>query len=253
MESEDSCEHDKQNCFEALVEWIEMKVRIMDEAKEEASKDSKAGTKPEIKKNNRCFNTNKKPRKCFCKECQADHLPLVCQMLKSLPVAARKELIAKSGRCLRCLASGHHSRNCPRKMPCGIDDCKSITHSRYLHNPSIQPTDGARNRDETQNETRNQTHSTNQIEKVSLMVLPCFMDPCSTGSCISETAAEELQLRGQSQHLTVSGTGGTEVRKISRRVRLTVSNVKGNFSASVEANVLDDITGSTPAIPWSEL
>ena len=44
-------EQDKKDCFEALVEWIEMKARIMDEAKEETSNNSKAGTKPEMKKN----------------------------------------------------------------------------------------------------------------------------------------------------------------------------------------------------------
>ena len=249
------CEHGKEDCFETLVEWIEMKVRIMDEAKEEASSDDK-----EKKKKYREFNTGKKPRGCIVEECQVDHPPWVCQMFKSLPVASRKELIAKSGRCFRCLASGHHSRNCTRKIPCGIDDCKSITHSRYLHDPSIKPTDGGSNRDDTQSGTKNQTFSTNQIEKVSLMVLPGFisnantrkklkvnnmLDPCSTGSYISESAAEELKLRGRSQHLTVSGTGGAEVRKVSRRVRLTVSNVEERFSAAVEANVLDDITGTS--------
>ena len=262
------CEHDKEDCFEALVEWIEMKVRIMDEAKEEANNEGKNGARQENKKNHRGFNTSKKPRKCIVTECQADHPPWVCQLFKSLPVAGRKELIAKTGRCFRCLASGHHSRNCPRKIPCGVDDCKSTTHSRYLHDPDIKPADGGSNRDDSQNETRNHSHNTNQIEKVSLMVLPGFisnakmrkklkvnimLDPCSTGSYISENAAEELNLRGQSQQLTISGTGGTKVRTASRRVQLTVTNVQGSFSAIVEANVLDDITGTTPAIPWSEL
>ena len=257
------CEHGKEDCFETLVEWIEMKVCIMDEAKEEASSDDK-----EKKKKYRGFNTGKKPRGCIVEECQVDHPPWVCQMFKSLPVASRKELIAKSGHRFRCLASGHHSRNCTRKIPCDIDDCKSITHSRYLHDPSIKPTDGGSNRDDTQSGTRIQTFSTNQIEKVSLMVLPGFisnantrkklkvnimLDPCSTGSYISESAAEELKLRGRSQYLTVSGTGGAKVRKVSRRVRLSVSNVEASFSAAVEADVLDDIAGTTPAIPWSEL
>ena len=184
-------------------------------------------------------------------------------MFKSLPVASRKELIAKSGRCFRCLASDHHSKNCSRKIPCGIDDCKSITHSRYLHDPIVKPRDGGGSRDEAHNGTH-QTHSS-QIEKVSLMVLPgvissvntreklkvnIMLDPCSTGSYISESAAEELKLRGHNQHLTISGTGGAEV---SRRVRLNVSNTAESFSAAVDANVLDDITGTTPAIQWSEL
>ena len=260
------CEHDKEDCFEALVEWIEMKVRIMDEAKEEASSDSKPGAKLENKKSNRGFNTGKKPRGCIVEGCQADHPPWVCQMFKNLPVASRKELIAKSGRCFRCLASGHRSKNCSRKIPCGIDDCKSITHSRYLHDPIVKPRDGGGSRDEAHNGTH-KTHSS-QIEKVSLMVLPgvissvntreklkvnIMLDPCSTGSYISESAAEELKLRGHNQHLTISGTGGAEVRKVSRRVRLNVSNTAESFSAAVDANVLDDITGTTPAIQWSEL
>jgi glycerol-3-phosphate cytidylyltransferase-like family protein len=90
----------------------------------------------------------------------------------------------------------------------------------------------------------------NQKKKVNVNIM---LDPCSTGSYISEHAAEELKLQGRTQHLTVTGTGGTEVQKMSRRVNLNVSNVKGNFSATVEANVLDDITGTTPAIEWSDL
>ena len=165
-----------------------------------------------------------------------------------------------------CLGSGHHSKNCSRKIPCGIDDCKSITHSRYLHDPIVRPRDGGGRCDEAHNEMH-QTHS-NQIEKVSLIVLPSVISivntrkkqkvnvvlgPCSTGSYISKSAAEELKLRGHDQHLTISGTGGAEVRKASRRVRVNISNTAESFSAAIDANVLDDITGTTPAIQWFEL
>ena len=59
-------------------------------------------------------------------------------------------------------------------------------------------------------------------------------------------------MQGQRQSLTISGTGGSEIRKQSARVELTVSSLDGRFSSKVQANVLD-ITGDTPAIQWSEL
>lgn len=61
-----------------------------------------------------------------------------------------------------------------------------------------------------------------------------MLDASSTGSYISESAAEELKLRGYTQHLTLLGARGTEVQKVSRRVRLIASNIEENFSAAVE-------------------
>ena len=80
-----------------------------------------------------------------------------------------------------------------------------------------------------------------------------MLDPCSTSSYKSEEAAEELKLHGQSLNLTIAGTGGTEIRKCSRRVELKVANLDGTFSSPLQAHVLDNIAGDTPAIPWTEL
>ncbi len=80
-----------------------------------------------------------------------------------------------------------------------------------------------------------------------------MLDPCSTSSYVSETAAEELGLKGQLLDLTISGTGGTEVRRQSRRVELTVSNIDGSFSSVLEAYVLENIASDTPAIQWSKI
>ena len=90
----------------------------------------------------------------------------------------------------------------------------------------------------------------NGVKKLKVNVM---LDPCSTGSYITECAAEELQLKGERQTLTISGTGGTEIEKQSKRVHCLVSSTDGLFSAPVEANVLDNITGNTPAIEWSML
>ena len=40
-----------------------------------------------------------------------------------------------------------------------------------------------------------------------------MLDPCSTGTYVTESASQELDLRGQVQSLTISGTGGSEVTK----------------------------------------
>lgn len=79
------------------------------------------------------------------------------------------------------------------------------------------------------------------------------LDPCSTSSYISEEAAEELELRGQELNLTIAGTGEVEVKTRSRGVELTVTNLDGTFSSLLQAHVLDNIAGDTPAIRWSEL
>ena len=80
-----------------------------------------------------------------------------------------------------------------------------------------------------------------------------MLDPCSTSSYISEDAAEELELQGEELNLTIAGTRGTEVKTRSRRVELIVTNLDGQFSSPLQAHVLDNIAGDTPAIRWSEL
>ena len=177
---------------------------------------------------------------------------------------------------------GHRKINCPNVRRCRLNGCTSDEHSRYLHenaqevhkDGSAQPeveqrrndehSNGTGSQDQTRNENR--THTTQQADHVSLMVLPAvirngnksltvnvMLDNCSTGSYVSEAAAEELMLQGKSQQLTISGTGGSEVKKSSRQVEVTVASVDNKFSASLQANVLDNIAGDTPAFEWSTL
>ena len=176
---------------------------------------------------------------------------------------------------------------------CGVDGCLSANHSGYLHEtthhhltdrsqgqlnmnappfrpeeqPNLEPrtlqVTGISIRDPvpvTSNlNPREQTHNTSHVAHVSLMILPAMisngnkelrvnvmLDPCSTSSYM-------LELQGQELHLTIAGTGGTEVKTQSRRVELTVTNLDGKFSRPLQANVLCNIAGDTPAIRWSEL
>ena len=158
------------------------------------------------------------------------------------------------------------AKNCTSERKCGVDGCSSIQHSRFLHVER-----GPKQRDDNQeatppdNETKEpsieRTHIANQADHISLMVIPAIIsngrnrlkinamfDQCSTGTYVTESAAQQLNLQGQRQSLTISGTGGSEIRKQSARVELTVSSLDGRFSSKVQANVLDNITGDTPAI-----
>ena len=54
------------------------------------------------------------------------------------------------------------------------------------------------------------------------------------------------------QQLTISGTGGSEV-KSSRQVKVTIASLDNKFSASSRANVLDNIASDTLALEWSTL
>ena len=209
----------------------------------------------------------------------------------------RKELISKSGRCFRCLAAGHHSRDCRRARKCTVDGCQSDQHTSYLHESNIrriatnanqtmsperpafhprqpsaadaqtgQPGGQDTNTPRTDPTTQERSHKTSKADNVSLMVLPALinnghkslkvnvmLDPCSTGSYISKSAAGELELQGQSLDLTIAGTGGTEIKKHSRLVDLFVTSLNGEFTAPLQAHVLDNFASNTPAFQWSTL
>ena len=122
------------------------------------------------------------------------------------------------------------------------------------------------NQQRSESSTQERTHKTSETDNVSLMVLPAIisdgqkklkvnvmLDPCSTSSYISEHAAGELDLQGQSLNLTIAGTRGTEIQKRSRRVELSVTNLNGTFTAPLQAHVLDNIASDTSAFQWSEL
>ena len=125
-------EQTKRDCF---VEWLETGVQIMEEAREETRDFQKrSDQKQDCRKHQRRFNTSGKVQTCIVSKCNVDHPPWVCEHFKEL-LSERKQVIARSGRCFRCLAIGHHSRNCTRNRECGVDRCKNTSHSSYLHKP----------------------------------------------------------------------------------------------------------------------
>ena len=103
-------EHSREDTFGTLVEWVELRVQIMEEALEETSG---LGSKPEDKRDsrgndrrrNRGFNSIHKQTSCIVTSCKENHPTWVCGAFKALPVSKRKELISTSKRCFRCLAA----------------------------------------------------------------------------------------------------------------------------------------------------
>ncbi|XP_028404043.1 uncharacterized protein LOC114526665 [Dendronephthya gigantea] len=215
-------DHAQEDCFKSLVDWIELRINVMEEAKEKTG----ALHRREQERSNR-LRDDKKPhlgfsarslysKCCVVSTCKKDHPPWVCSAFKALPVAKRKELIAKTGRCFRCLAAGHHAKNCsnyPHEETSSdvSTRCQLSTKSPPFypnqqaagdppHVPATPGTENAQSRSKQSNGQR--AYKTSRADNVSLMVLPALisngrkdlqvnvmLDPCSTGSYVSEAAA----------------------------------------------------------------
>ena len=134
-------EHSKEDTFETLVEWVELRVQIMEEAKEETkglgtSKERNGDQRTNRGRRERGFNTMSKGNlKCVVQTCKNNHPPWTCDAFKALSVSNRKALIEKSRRCYRCLGVGHKAIECTRARRCGVDGCDSTQHNRLLHTP----------------------------------------------------------------------------------------------------------------------
>ena len=135
-------DHSLEDSFESLIEWVEIRVQIIQEAREETSGFGKRKSdEPEGRRNGfrservrgRTFNTKSNSKSCIVETCKQNHPPWVCKAFKELPVLKRKELIGSAKRCYRCLAVGHLSKECPNTKRCGVDGCLSTHHSSYLH------------------------------------------------------------------------------------------------------------------------
>jgi len=90
-------DHSLEDSFESLIEWVEIQVQIMEEAREETSgfwKRKFDGPLPEGGRNGfqgnrvrgRTFTTKSKSRSCVIDTCKQNHPPWVCKAFKGLPV-----------------------------------------------------------------------------------------------------------------------------------------------------------------------
>ena len=188
--------------FEPFVAWVELRVQIMEEAKEETNGVRGDRTRA------RGFTIRSQAKSCIVDTCKIDHPLWVCKAFKELPVLKRRKLISSTGRCYRGLAAGHHSKECPSAKRCCVKGCTSTSHSSYLRDntlgntgdwshdqlrsdappfrPPEQPRSGVGasqgtgassngSASERQQNPREQTYSTRHTERVSLIILPALI------------------------------------------------------------------------------
>jgi hypothetical protein len=270
-------DHSREDNFEALEEWVELRVQVMEEAKEETNGiGKKTDNRAEQKKRFRGFNTRFTTRSCIVPNCKEDHPPWVCRAFKDLPVLKRKELITKTGRCYCCLAAGHRSKDCTKARQCGVGGCPSKGHSSYLHvsppkhkddvgghlRPDapiyVPPGQSNQNREAPHNEkTRDdhlpqtnfqpqeRTHNTTKVENVSLMVIPALV---SNGN---RELKVNVMLDPCSTSSYVSEEAAEELGLHGQNVNLTIAGTGGieiqKRSRRVELNVTSlDRSFTTP-------
>ena len=96
----------RQDCFESLVDWVELRVQMMEESREDTEgigrrNDEQSNRNRDKRQRSRGFSTRSSnaTRHCIVNTCKQDHSPLVCEAFKKLPASTRKELISKSSRC----------------------------------------------------------------------------------------------------------------------------------------------------------
>ena len=129
--------------FETLVQWVETKVQVLEEAREETRGiqgdqqrvERSDDRRREKRRQLEGFNTTSTVGKCVVSSCGQNHPQWACKEFRELPVSERKGAIAKSKRCFGCLAVGHRQRECPNARRCGVNGCNSRHHSHYLHEP----------------------------------------------------------------------------------------------------------------------
>ena len=88
-------EHSKEDTFETLVAWVELRVQIIEETREETrgleTRRERNGDQRMNRRRERGFNTmSKGSLKCVVQTCKNNHPPWTCDAFKGLSVSNRK-------------------------------------------------------------------------------------------------------------------------------------------------------------------
>jgi len=90
------------------------------------SKEKQNNNKPSKPATTYSFRINTKASQCIF--CDQNHVSASCKNYSSLSLHARAERVRKHKACYRCLESTHLGRNCQKREPCNVNDCKSLHH-----------------------------------------------------------------------------------------------------------------------------
>ena len=175
-----------------------------------------------------------KKDQCRCAKCGKNHeLPnchefQLCSLRSCWRIAQSKKL------CFRCLLDGHQSKNCLKRIGCQEPSCDSKCHHLLNYHKSrpkeecSQTTDAVQDMKLKEKQRKDiETATTSCVKKLSpqkiaLRTIPvtlvngnkrikgnAFLDDGSTATCILENVANNLGLKGETNHLRVSTLTGS--------------------------------------------
>lgn len=193
------------------------------------------------------------PQQCFfchsgahsSEACDAEELSLSC----------KKDMLAKAGRCFRCLKKGHLARDCRSQLKCG--KC-TRRHAR-----SVCPADSTNNGMENVtfapvNLVAKQAGSVVLLQTLSAIIAGAktsgryrvLFDGGSQRSFITASASEKLGCKPLGEEtLTVGVFGGQNTRKTMRKVRVLFLAANRKRLISIEALEVDTICSENIPVP----
>ena len=225
---------------------------------------------------------------CAC--CQEQgHAVWKCSQFKQLEVPARWQLAKDKKLCFRCLGVAHVGRSCQRSRSCGLDGCAQL-HHRLLHKNTTSAT--ASNTATWSGtpaatypmEVQQPVHSlvtdyrgfvaSDNITMMSkdkcdsfvalrtvpvilrngnkVMKVNALLDDGSTKTYINADVADELQLVGESQQVTVNVLNGQCETFKTRPVDVQLQSVDGAVDIKVSAFTTNRVTGLMKPVDWNK-
>ena len=191
----------------------------------------------------------KRPKSTVCPCCDEAHPPYRCEKFKSKSARERFEIVKDMQLCLNCLKGGHQVRECPCKDHCRVTGCKKHHHT-LLHfedvnderQPTQDPQPNPRKGSDSEPGASSYVAATNSLRimdrSVYFQVVPvqiqgkdgvapintfAILDDGSSDTLIRQDIADQLQLEGPEQLLSLGNVEYDGSPRRSRVVNLVVT------------------------------
>jgi len=250
--------------FKDLVEFVKEESDLLKQPVFGKIVDTKTDKSKDAPKHKKQFATNTKETpivsnvtdsSLICTYCKKrNHAIVSCKFFEKLDFREKSKFIRKSELCYACLRRGHFSANCPGKLVCAI--CEDL-HPTVMHIVNKQTTNDPSNTEAA--EQSQQTSSCASISDTVLgtdrninkvitptvlarikvhgneesVVVACALDSCSTDCWINEKLLSYLNVFPAETTVDVSTMNGKNETKTRVLNNLQVSDIHGNFSATI--------------------
>lgn len=163
---------------------------------------------------------------CFC--CKKNHRLIECDEFSKLSINEKWTIVKQNNLCFACLRKGHPLRFCHSKKLCPVEKC-DLYHHILLHSEEERSSEKDVKEPVCTNKAMNPS-------KVLFKVLPitlhannrsidtfAFIDEGSSATLIDEELADQLELQGSKDSLTLQWLNDQEITQESKRVMLEIS------------------------------